>query len=58
MLVYRWFAATYQWTPDQVDALPLDAFTWLMPIEMAADEVARRAQDREARSARAQMPRR
>lgn len=56
MLTYRWFAATYRWTPEQVDALPLDALIWLPAVEMAADDVARRAQDRELRSARAQHP--
>jgi hypothetical protein len=53
VLIYRWFAATYQWTPAQVDELPLEALIWLPPIEMAAEDVARRARDRDARSAQA-----
>lgn len=57
-LIYRWFAATWHWTPAQVDELPLDAYIWLMPIEMAADEVARRSQKRDAPQAQSRARRR
>jgi len=38
VLIHRWFAATYGWTPDQVGDLDLDDLLWLPVIEEAAHE--------------------
>jgi len=55
MLTKRFFAAQYGWTPDQVDAMPLDAYTWFPLIEEAeqhALEVERKQQAAQSRSGR------
>jgi hypothetical protein len=36
MLTYRWFAAAYRWTPDQVDDMDVETADWLMTIENSA----------------------
>jgi hypothetical protein len=38
ILLYRWFAKTYGWTPDQVEAAPLEVQQWFPLIEEAAQE--------------------
>jgi hypothetical protein len=35
---YTVYAREFNWTPDQVDNLPLDAEPWLLPISHAIDE--------------------
>ena len=37
-MVYRWYAAAYHWTPDQVDNLDLEHVDWLAAIEIAERE--------------------
>jgi hypothetical protein len=49
MLVLRWFAAMYNWTPSQVMELDLDLLTWFPLIEQAeqrAQEIKRRQEER------------
>lgn len=53
MLLYRYFAKMYQWTPQQVDDLPLEALEWLPVIETAAMAAAEFEQQRAERMARA-----
>jgi len=38
VLLWRWYAKVYGWTPDQVDALPIEALEWLPTVEEAAHE--------------------
>lgn len=55
MLLKRFFAAKYGWTPEQVDNASLDALTWFPLIEEAeqhAIEVEQKRQSRENRSGR------
>lgn len=35
MLIERWFARQYGWTPSQVRALPLETLHWFPIIEQA-----------------------
>ena len=51
VLLYRWYAKTYGWTPDQVRELPADVFDWLPAIEIAdAEAAAMRQKAEEARN--------
>ena len=34
----RWFYKTYNWTPDDVDRMPLEELSWLPVIERAEAE--------------------
>ena len=36
---YFWYADRFGWTPDQVDALPIEVATRLKPIAELYDEV-------------------
>lgn len=53
LLLYRWYARMYHFSPEVVDRLPLEALTWFPLIEeaeVAAQEIQqrqeRRAQER------------
>lgn len=50
VLVWRWFAKMYGFTPDQVDQLPLDALTWFPIVEEAAEEAQKRITQQEMRA--------
>jgi hypothetical protein len=52
MLLKRYFAAKYGWTPDQVDNADLDALTWFPLIEEAEQHASEIEQKRESRSGR------
>lgn len=51
MLVDRWFARTYGWTPDQVSELPLEDYEWLPVVEQAWMRVEQLLHQREQRMA-------
>jgi hypothetical protein len=49
VLMERWFAQSYGWTPDQVAVLPLRVLDWFPMIERAqsiAEERRRQAENR------------
>jgi hypothetical protein len=48
VLVSRWFAKNYGWTPEQVANLPLEEYEWLPAIEMAEIEATAAQQRTEA----------
>jgi hypothetical protein len=55
VLLFRWFAKAYNWTPEQVLNLPIEAFDWLPAVETAMDEaymMERRAEEARNRPAR------
>ena len=39
-LRYALYAVKFQWTPDQVDQLPLELDPWLLPIATLIQDVA------------------
>lgn len=43
ILLFRWFAKVYGWTPAQVRDLDIDLFEWLPAIEAADAEAAHMA---------------
>ena len=51
MLSWRWFAASYGWTPDQVGELPLDTLPWWPVIEEAEAWARQRQMKAEAAAA-------
>lgn len=52
MLLWRFFAKNYGWTPDQVEEAPLDVQTWFPLIENAASQAQEKMAKQEAKSAR------
>jgi hypothetical protein len=53
VMLSRWYAKTYGWTPDQVAELPIEEYEWLPVIEMAESEAMIAEQNQEqARSRR------
>jgi hypothetical protein len=52
LLVWRWFAKTYHWTPDQVEEAPLEVQTWFPLIEEAFHKAQEEFAKAEARMAR------
>lgn len=48
VLMSRWYAKTYGWTPDQVGELPIEEYEWLPAIEMAEAEAIAAEQSAEA----------
>jgi hypothetical protein len=53
MLIKRWFAKVYHWSPEQLAKADLDILTWFPLIEEAeqnAIEIEQKRQARESRS--------
>jgi hypothetical protein len=48
ILLTRWFAKMYNWTPAQVDELPVECYDWLPAIETAQYEAQAAEQRAEA----------
>jgi hypothetical protein len=57
LLVWRFFAKTYGWTPDQVEEAPLDVQTWFPLIEEAVHEAQEFLSKAEAKSQNTRMGR-
>jgi hypothetical protein len=58
ILLKRWFAKTYGWTPRQVDDLSLDELSWLPLVEQAHDEAVREMSEQQTRAQQIQQTQR
>ena len=52
MMVWHFFAATYGWTPDQVENAPLEIQTWFPLINKALHEAQEKLSKQDARARR------
>jgi hypothetical protein len=50
VMLYRWYAKTFSWTPQQVRELPLDCFNWFPIIEEAENLLQERLNKEASRS--------
>lgn len=45
ILTYALYARKYNWTPQQVDEIPLDIEPWMLPVGALLDEIAEEKRD-------------
>jgi hypothetical protein len=48
VLISRWYAKMYHWTPEQVGELPVEEYDWLPALEIAEYEAQAAEQRAEA----------
>jgi hypothetical protein len=44
--VYAVYARRFKWTPQEVDAMPLDVEQWMLPLMAIMDEVEEEKRER------------
>jgi hypothetical protein len=52
VLISRWYAKMYNWTPAQVGELPIEEYDWLPALETAENEAQAAEQRAEAARSR------